>query len=216
VQPVQAEPAARVLEAPIQTAEPSAVIAEPPVQTEPEDKYWVTIDRLNRRTCPSTACGIVGQLFFREAATVYEQRGGWARISNYYAASCVNGRSEYVDSGNNRCTHDNGIVDGKFAEWVSAEFLSQERPPDPAAGATGIEALVAQSDDYRIYKAAFVKATQALISSGQCNEADFREIGGWVKSSHRDQPIYFMYCGGWTSANRLYLNAEKGRNVPVI
>jgi hypothetical protein len=118
-----------------------------------------------------------------------------ARISNDYAASCVNGRSEYVDTGNNRCTPDNGIVDGRFAEWVSAEFLSQEQPPDPAVGATGIEALVAQSDDYRIYKAAFVKAAQSLISSGQCSEADFSENGGWWKSSHRDQPIYFIYCG---------------------
>jgi zinc-ribbon domain len=225
VPPVQAEPVARVSEAPIQTAEPSAVIAEPPVQTEPAAtmaeapvqtesvvKYWVTVDRLNRRTCPSPACGIVGQLFFREAATVYEQSGGWARISNYYSASCVNGRSEYVDSGNSRCTRDNGIVDGKFAEWVSAEFLSQNRPPDPAAGATGIEALVAGSDDYRIYKAAFVRAAQSLISSGQCSEADFREIGGWWKSTeqHRDQPIYFTYCGGFTLAYRLYLNAETG------
>jgi hypothetical protein len=228
--PVQAEPAAKVSEAPIQTAEPSAIIAEPPVRTEPAATmteahvqlqapvqtesvvtYWVTVDRLNRRTCPSPACGIVGQLFFREAATVYGQSGGWARISSYYSASCMNGRSEYVDSGNNRCTRDNGIVDGKFAEWVSAEFLSQNRPPDPGAGATGIEALVAGSDDYRIYKAAFVRAAQSLISSGECSEADFREIGGWLKSTeHMEQPIYFMYCGGWTLSNRLYLDAETG------
>ena len=210
VAPVHAEPAAGKSKAPVQ-AKRSVSITEPRVQTESEHKYWVTVDRLNRRTCPSAACGIVGQLFFREAATVYEQRGGWARISNDYAASCVNGRSEYVDTGNNRCTPDNGIVDGRFAEWVSAEFLSQEQPPDPAAGATGIEALVAQSDDYRIYKAAFEKAAQSLISSGQCSEADFREIGGWLKSSdHRDQPIYVMYCGGgWT-----YLDAATGEILP--
>ena len=48
--------------------------------------------------------------------------------------------------------------------------VSLERaPPDPAAGATGIEALVGQSDDYRIYKAAFVEAAQSLISSGRCS-----------------------------------------------
>lgn len=36
-------------------------------------------------------------------------------------------------------------------------------------------------------------------------------MGGWVKSSnHRNQPIYFTYCGGSTVANRLYLNAETG------
>ena len=129
--PAPPEPAACVSEAPVQP-EPAAGVSEAPVQPEPaagvSDRYWVTTDRLKRRTCPSTACGIVGQLFFREGTTVYEQTDGWARISNYYTASCVNGRNEYVDSGNSRCTPDNGIVEGKFAEWVSADFLSQDRP----------------------------------------------------------------------------------------
>ena len=176
------------------------------------DRYWVTVDRLNVRTCPSTSCGIVSRLFFREAATVYEARENWARISNYYDASCVNGRSEFVDDGNHQCVADNGIVGGQFAEWVSVQFLSRQRPPDPAANATGIESLVAQSDDYRIYRDAFVRAAQALTSSGRCRASDFRESGGWVKSTnYRNQPIYFMYCGGFTRANRLYLNAETGQ-----
>jgi Protein of unknown function (DUF4236) len=216
VAPVQAEPEAGASVAPAQ-ADPPPAVAEPPVPllgvlAAGEDRYWVTADRLNRRTCPSTACGIVGQLFFREAATIYEQKNSWARISTYYDASCNNGRSEYVESGNNQCKSENGIVDGKFAEWVSVQFLSQDRPPDPAAEAKVTEALVAQSDDYRIYKAAFVRAAEDLISTGQCSAADFKEMGGWMKSiSHKDQPIYFTYCGGLTVANRLYLNAETGK-----
>ena len=184
-----------------------------PVETthaEPSNKYWVTSDRLNRHTCPSTDCGIVGQLFFREGTDVFEDKDGWARVSQYYDASCANGRSEYVDSGDSRCDPENGIVDGKFAEWVEADFLSENRPPDPAADATGVEALISGSDDFQKYRTAFVEAARSLIVSGQCRAEDFREIGGWVKSTttYRDQPIYFTYCQN--SRVRFYLNAETG------
>lgn len=176
-----------------------------------ESTHWVTSDRLNRRTCPSTQCGVVGQLFHREGVTIHEQRGRWARVSRYYDAACRAGRSDYVDDENSRCTSDNGIVNGQMAEWVSLRFLSTSRPADPAANASGMDALIAGSDDYRIHRAAFVTAAQSLISSGRCTEADFRENGGWLKSmTHRDRPIYFTYCGGLTRGNRLYLDASTG------
>ena len=185
-----------------------------PVETthaEPSNKYWVTSDRLNRHTCPSTDCGIVGELAFREGTDVFENKDGWARVSQYYDASCASGRSEYIDSGDSRCDPENGIVDGKFAEWVEADFLSEDRPPDPAADATSVEALISGSDDFQKYRSAFAQAAQSLISSGRCREADFREWGGWIKSTNnRNQPIYFIYCGGSTVSNRLYLNAETG------
>lgn len=115
------------------------------------------------------------------------------------------------NSGNSACEPSNEITDGQFAEWVSAEFLSETRPPDPAAGASGAEALVAGSDDFARYRTAFAQAAQSLIADRRCTERDFRDMGGWVKSSnHRNQPIYFTYCGGSTVANRLYLNAETG------
>ena len=63
-----------------------------------------------------------------ETVSVNEQRNGWVRVSRRYDASCYNGESEYVDSGNDACSEDNGIVDGQFAEWVSAAYLSSERP----------------------------------------------------------------------------------------
>ncbi|WP_227267783.1 SH3 domain-containing protein [Roseobacter weihaiensis] len=178
---------------------------------EGNERLWVTSERLNRRTCPSESCGVVGQLFFREEVTVHEERDRWARITQPYDASCVGGRSEYVDTGNAACDPANGITDGQFAEWASVEYLSKTRPPDPAAGASGIEELVAGSDDFARYRTAFVEATQSLISQRHCTERDFRDMGGWVKSSsHRSQPIYFTYCGGATVANRLYLNADTG------
>lgn len=176
---------------------------------------WVTADRLNRRTCPSANCGVVGQLFFREKATILQDSSGWARISRYYDASCRNGESEYVDSGNARCESSNGIVEGRFAEWVSLQYLSSTRPADPAAGAEGYHALVSGSDDYGRFGDAFAEAAADLIQSGQCSRADFEEMGGWYKSTtrHPNEPIYFTYCGGMTAANRLYLNAETGSLV---
>ncbi len=86
-----------------------------------ETKMWVTADAVNRRTCPSEECGVVGKLFFREAAVVYEMSEGWGRISDRYDASCAAGRSKYVDSGNTACLESNGIKDGRFAEWVSMQ-----------------------------------------------------------------------------------------------
>ena len=173
---------------------------------------WVTADRLNRRTCPQPSCGSVGVQFFRDGVTIYERSNGWARITGPYNASCFNGVSEYVDSGNDACEEANGIVDGRFAEWVSAQYLSSERPPDPAAGATGDYALVSGSDDYATYKDAFAKAASGLIANGSCSRADFEEMGGWWKSSLRgaDEPVYFTYCGGLTLDDRIYLNASTG------
>lgn len=168
---------------------------------------WVTTDRLNRRTCPDTRCGTVGILMFREKATVYEEKDGWARISKYYDASCRNGQSDYVDSGNAACIGSNGIVAGEFAEWVSMNYLSIVRPPDPGSGATGSYSLVSGSDDYGTYKDAFAKAASSLVDSGQCTVRDFRNMGGWMKSmTDKSRPIYFTYCG----QDRLYLNAETG------
>tara|TARA_R110000787_G_scaffold38249_2_gene96537 strand:- start:310 stop:957 length:648 start_codon:yes stop_codon:yes gene_type:complete len=176
------------------------------------EQFWTTTQRAARHTCPSNRCGVVGQLMFRESAHVYERHDGWARISEPYAASCTNGRSDYVDSGDARCVLDNGIVDGRFTEWVQLSALSGTRPADPAEIATADERLVAQSDDFTEHRAAFVLAAGTLIREGRCTAADFEEQGGWVKSSnHRDQLVYFTYCGRMTVANRIYLDARTGR-----
>lgn len=183
----------------------------PRAASEGHERLWVTSERLNRRTCPSESCGVVGRLFFREGVTVHAERDGWVQISQPYDASCVGGRSEYVDTGNAACDDANGIVDGQFAEWVSMEYLSETRPPDPAADASGIEELVAGSDDFARYRTTFAEAAEALIAQRRCTERDFRDMGGWVKSTrHGNQPVYFTYCGGATVANRLYLNADTG------
>ena len=177
-----------------------------------DDRLWVTMKYLDRHTCPSDRCGVVGRLFFREAANPLERRDGWVRISQPYDANCRNGESRYVDDGDALCISSNGIVDGHFAEWVKAEALSADRPRDPAETATIDEALVAQSDDFAQHRRAFVVATQSLIADGRCAAGDFEEMGGWLKATgeNRNAPVYFTYCGGMTISNRLYLNVETG------
>lgn len=51
---------------------------------EDDERLWVRSERLNRRTCPSESCGVVGRLFFREGVTGHEERNGWARITQTY------------------------------------------------------------------------------------------------------------------------------------
>jgi hypothetical protein len=174
-------------------------------------RMWVVVDRLRRRTCPSTNCGIVRVYFFREAVDVFERKDTWVRVTKYYDAWCVNGRSRYVDSGNASCSSENGISNGQFAEWVDSRYLNRTEPPDPAVGAVGLHKLVAASDDYRIYSGAFAAAAEKLIANSTCTEADFKEMGGFVKSTSKKGSVYFIYCGGFTVANRIYLDAKTGR-----
>jgi hypothetical protein len=189
---------------------PASKLNEPPRVSDVKGKVWAISDRLARHTCPSPDCGVVGQHFFRESLMPLEKKGGWVRITARYDASCDQGRSGYVDSGNSSCTTANGIENGKFAEWVKASSLSEIEPADPAAGAVGFKALIGQSDDYRIYNEQFAKAAQTLLETRQCEEADLK--AGFTKSiNHLDNPIYFIYCGGSHLSNRIYFNAATGK-----
>lgn len=73
--------------------------------------------------------------------------------------------------------------------------------------------LVSASDDYSIYRSEFEKGARELIAQGKCTAEDFREMGGWVKSTttYQNRPVYFTYCGGMTVSNRIYLDASNGR-----
>jgi hypothetical protein len=177
-------------------------------------KLWVKTDRAIRRTFPSDKAPSVGMLFYREGATPIETKGGWTRVTKYYAAACENGQNRYVKRGDKACTAANGYrPDGTFAEWVRSDQLVAERPRDPAADAKEDEKLVAQSDDFKQYHHEFAVAARKLIGQGRCTESDFTEQGGWVKSvtEHANEPVYFAYCGGMTSANKVYLNVTTGQ-----
>ena len=176
-----------------------------------DNKLWVTTDRTNRYTCPSTACGVAGRLMFREGVDAIEKKGEWVRITKAYSASCAGGISEYVKEGNKSCTSANGIKDGLFSEWVQSKDLSKTRPEDPSEGANGYDVLVKGSDDYRIYRTQFAKAARQLIIDGTCTEGDFQETGGWMASTNRGPSMYFTYCGGMTLSNKVYLDTKSGK-----
>lgn len=176
-----------------------------------EPNLWVSADRVSRHTCPSVKCGVVGQLMFREGVEVLETKGAWVRVTKPYSASCSGGTSEYVKSGNSACVASNGIINGMFAEWVPTKSLTKGRPADPGEDASGDNVLVKSSDDYRLYHTQFAKAARELIDNGTCTAGDFEEVGGWMSSPAQGQGMYFMYCGGMTKANRLYLDVRSGK-----
>ena len=172
-----------------------------------DQRLWVTSQRLARHTCPSNACGVVGELSYREAATPLETRDGWVRISGPVYAACTNGRSDYVDMGNDQCNRNNGITDGFYAEWVEAAYLSPDRPADPAEGATSLAKSVGQSDDFNLYQAQFVAGAQRLIEAGACTEAQIEDHGGFIASIYlKPRKAYFVHCG----MEKYYLDVGTG------
>ncbi len=188
----------------------AAVLTKERALAVPKSQY-VIVDQLTRRTCPSVSCGNVGWILYRQKLNIFEVRNGWARITEEYDAYCENGKSKYVDSGNDACTKANGIVNGAFSEWVDMTFLSPEQPANPADSASENEELVKNSDDFRIHRKVFAEAARDLIDQRQCTAMDFRNNSGWTKSTTKGANVYFIYCGGFTIYNRIYLDALTGR-----
>lgn len=80
------------------------------------------------------------------------------------------------------------------------------------AFAMDTEKLIGLSDDLEQHREAFIPATTELVENGTCTPSDFIENGGWVRStSFGSKAVYFMYCGGSTVANRLYLDTATGK-----
>ena len=91
-----------------------------------QERMVIHSDDAKRRTCPSEQCGIIGRFFAGESVLVYESASGWSRVSRYYTAGCHDGRSAFVEVGQNECTKANGIEQGEFAEWVKSDFLAAD------------------------------------------------------------------------------------------
>lgn len=91
--------------------------------------------------------------------------------------------------------------------------LSATRPPEETArkDEPEIAKLLTSSDDFARHRKVFIKASQDLIERRQCTAQDFKDIGGWSKSTNfPNRPVYFMYCGGMSKANRVYVDAATG------
>jgi len=92
-----------------------------------------------------------------------------------------------------------------------AEAEAAERREADARAAETAQRLIAGSDDLDEHHEMFADTATDLVEGGTCTEAEFIEHGGWVRSTtFETRPVYFMYCGGATVANRLYLDAHTG------
>ncbi|KFE33221.1 hypothetical protein DN31_85 [Vibrio mimicus] len=70
------------------------------------------------------------------------------------------------------------------------------------------------SDDFLTYKEKFLTTTDTLLKEGICSPKDFEELSGWVRSvTFGTEPVYFIYCGGLSQANKIYLNVETGKII---
>lgn len=85
-------------------------------------------------------------------------------------------------------------------------------PPANVPTEAELEVAIAASDDFTIHKQAFLSATSSLVSQGTCSLSELKEMGGWVKSqSHKNQPVYFTYCGGMHLSKRIYVDVSTGK-----
>lgn len=96
-----------------------------------DTRKWVAVEDLERHTCPSDDCGVVGRFFFRESVPVFETQADWSRVSMNKTAACFDGVSLYVETGPDQCSEQNGIREGEFAEWVRTEYLADLEPAQP-------------------------------------------------------------------------------------
>jgi hypothetical protein len=157
-------------------------------------EYYVTSNNLNVRLAPNKNGKVTNMLYKRQKVEVFEVKDGWARISRYY---------------------DGGVegLSGDVARWVSSKYLSTNRPAEEevANRNSPVAKAIKSSDDFLKYQSVFVSVSEQLIKIGKCSLGDFRETGGWWRSTnHKPKPIYFTYCGGMTKSNRIYLNAATG------
>lgn len=156
-------------------------------------EFYVSANRLSVRLGPSTDASIANTLNRKQKVQVYEVRNGWARVSEYYEGG-AEGKSE------------------KVARWVYAKYLSSTEPEDNFSSNTELEKAIEGSDNYSLYRENFIRLSQKLIDNGRCSMADYKEMGGWLRSSsHKPKPIFYTYCGGFSKNHKIYINAKTGK-----
>ena len=95
----------------------------------------------------------------------------------------------------------------KAGELPEAPSVSR----DPHYAISSIQRAIAKSDNYATYQTEFTAAAQSLLSTARCQLNEMKEYGGFVKSqAHKDEPVYFVFCGGMTIKNRIYVDVSSG------
>ena len=160
------------------------------LQPEPEQTEFYVLDRkLEVVEQPEIDGLITDYLYKGEKVEVLEKQGEWARISDYIV-----------------------LKEGgpQTAEWVSMSGLSNDEVIISEKESIEIlDSYLVKSDDLKIHKEKFRNTVAELISDGKCDPSDFEELGGWVKSvKYSDRDVYFIYCGGLSLENKIYLDVN--------
>ncbi|MEZ8120053.1 SH3 domain-containing protein [Vibrio splendidus] len=160
------------------------------LQPEPEQTEFYVLDRkLEVVEQPEIDGLITDYLYKGEKVEVLEKQGEWARISDYIV-----------------------LKEGgpQTAEWVSMSGLSNDEVIISEKESIEIlDSYLVKSDDLKLHKETFRTTVAELISDGECDPSDFEELGGWVKSvKYSDRDVYFIYCGGLSLENKIYLDVN--------
>ncbi|PMH12442.1 SH3 domain-containing protein [Vibrio splendidus] len=160
------------------------------LQPEPEQTEFYVLDRkLEVVEQPEIDGLITDYLYKGEKVEVLEKQGEWARISDHIV-----------------------LKEGgpQTAEWVSMSGLSNDEVIISEKESIEIlDSYLVKSDDLKLHKETFRNTVAELISDGECDPSDFEELGGWVKSvKYSDRDVYFIYCGGLSLENKIYLDVN--------
>ncbi|MEZ9063137.1 MULTISPECIES: SH3 domain-containing protein [unclassified Vibrio] len=160
------------------------------LQPEPEQTEFYVLERkLEVVEQPEIDGLITDYLYKGEKVVVLEKQGEWARISDYIV-----------------------LKEGgpQTAEWVSMSGLSNDEVIISEKESKEIlDSYLVKSDDLKIHQEKFRNSVAKLISEGECAPSDFEELGGWVKSvKYSNRDVYFIYCGGLSLENKIYLDVN--------
>ncbi|MEZ9269246.1 SH3 domain-containing protein [Vibrio splendidus] len=160
------------------------------LQPEPEQTEFYVLDRKLKVVEQPEIDGLITDYLYKgEKVEVLEKQGEWARISDYIV-----------------------LKEGgpQTAEWVSMSGLSNDEVIISEKESLEIlDSYLVKSDDLKLHKEMFRNTVAELISDGECDPSDFEELGGWVKSvKYSDRDVYFIYCGGLSLENKIYLDVN--------
>ncbi|MEZ9441489.1 SH3 domain-containing protein [Vibrio sp. 10N.222.54.F12] len=159
-------------------------------QPEPEQTEFYVLDRKLKVVEQPEIDGLITDYLYKgEKVELLEKQGEWARISDYIV-----------------------LKEGgpQTAEWISMSGLSSDEVIiSEQENREILDSYLSKSDDLKLHQETFRNTVAELISDGECDPSDFEELGGWVKSvKYSDRDVYFIYCGGLSLENKIYLDVN--------
>lgn len=165
-------------------------------------KYYVNTKTLKVRMAPTTKARHSYSIYKNQKVRVHEVKDNWARISRYKTTT----------------------VKGKFtkaAKWVFGKYLTKSKVSKKKKRKktstkkrssykknNSLTRAISGSDNYKKFSKTFGSVSQKLVKDGRCKVSDFRKTRGWIDLDRDD--LYFIYCGGFSKKNKIYLNVKNG------